>query len=106
MIEILALFFFSRKIKSSCEAKGIKPGKWIAILVGTWIGVELLVLLGGIFYFGMSEAVIYKMIVPALIAAIVSAFFVLQKVNDLDDETEALELDEFAAKEDQFKHFR
>lgn len=106
MIEIIAIFFFSKKIREICEEKGVKAGKWIALLVGAWFGSEVIVIVGGMILLGLNEDGIFQLIIPALIVAIASAFLVLNRVKAIDAVKEDLELDEFAAKDDEFKHFR
>lgn len=108
MIELIALFFFSKKIRSICEEKGIKPGKWLALLIATWFGIELLVIRTGMYFFDISitDESIYALILPAMLAGIFSAYLVLQKVKSLAIEKEALEPEDLASREDEFKHFR
>lgn len=107
MIELVALFFFSKKIRETCNEKNLKAGKWVALLFVSWFGAEITVFLIGFSFLDPSESTIYKLILPALIAAVGLAYLVLQKVKSLDS-NKNLELDEFAtiSNDEKFKHFR
>lgn len=106
MIELLLIFYFSRKIRKLAEERGIIAGRWIAKLVIYWFVAELSVFAIGIYFLGQSEDTLLKLVVPALVAAIATAFFVINKLKAIEIE-EDLTLDEFSKQsEDDFKHFR
>jgi len=45
MLEIIAIFSLGKSIKVTVEEKGLKPLKYILLLIAMWIGFEIL---GGI----------------------------------------------------------
>ena len=86
MIEILVLGYFIKQIKKITEEKGIKAGKWIAILVGSWFGIEILIFVVSFAFLGMSRDDLLIVMLPALLAAGGSAYLVLNKVKNLPSE--------------------
>ncbi|WP_103864933.1 hypothetical protein [Aquimarina sp. I32.4] len=87
MIEILALSYFIKQIKKIAEEKGIKPGKWIAILVGSWFGSEILIFIIAFAFFDVSRDQILIVMLPALLVAAGVAYFILNKVKALPSES-------------------
>ncbi|WP_108869494.1 hypothetical protein [Aquimarina aquimarini] len=83
MIEILALSYFIKQIKKIAEEKGIKAGKWIAILVGSWFGSEILIFIIAFVFFNVSRDQILIVMLPALLVAAGVAYFILNKVKAL-----------------------
>ncbi len=70
MLEIIALFWLGSKIKGIVEEKGLKPWKYIAIMIICWIGLEVLfAILGAVIF--ESEIAAYPM---ALLGGICGAF--------------------------------
>lgn len=88
MLEILALGYFSKKVRSIAEEKNINPSKWIWRLVLTWFGVEIATIVS-IFVFTDAdiENDIFIVVLPALILAAVSAFYT---INQLEKEPQVL----------------
>ncbi|MEO0468904.1 MAG: hypothetical protein AAF206_04725 [Bacteroidota bacterium] len=43
MLEIIMIFFLSRKLRDSAEARGESKGKWTAYMVLAWFGIEIAV---------------------------------------------------------------
>jgi phosphate/sulfate permease len=68
MLEIVGIFLLARKIREKLEPKGIKPTKYIVIMILLWVGLEFLFafLAAMVFYdepymaypFGIAGAVI------------------------------------------------
>ena len=52
MIEIIALFFLTRKVGQMAELKGLSPGRWKLIMVLAWFGFEILGALVGMMISG------------------------------------------------------
>ncbi len=89
MIEILAIVALSRRIKKIVTAKGLKPGKYIGILVALWIGMEVLGFLIGGALFGESLLIV----VFGLAGAAIGGLLAFQIANNAKGENIAI--DEF-----------
>lgn len=103
MLEIIALIFLTKKIKALAIEKGEKPGKWAAIQVASWFGLEICGALIVIAIAG-EEALIGAVVVGICLA--VSSYFVIK--NHLENKNSVpQELDEFASSnEKNLDHFR
>ncbi|WP_324028222.1 hypothetical protein QSV08_09905 [Maribacter sp. BPC-D8] len=99
MLEILALGYFSKKVRSIAEEKNINPSKWIWRLVLTWFGVEIATIVS-IFVFTDAniENDIFIVVLPALVLAVISAFYTVYQLEQKPQEpskelkTEALKI--------------
>ncbi len=72
MLEILFLIFLSKKIGKIVVAKGRKPGRYKAMLVGFWFGGEIIGLLIGQSMLGESIGIYLIALIGAGVGAAVS----------------------------------
>jgi len=87
MIEIFAIVFFSKKIRTIAEQKNINPSKWIWRLILTWFGVEILSVVLYVVITGDDLENIVLIFIPAMALAAASAFYT---VKQLEKEPEVL----------------
>ena len=102
MLEILAIIFFSKKIRTIAEEKNISAKKWIIRLIVVWFSIEFAIVLAGVVLFGEDSILIIGLL--ALGMGVLSGFVTLnelKKQETLDDEIEDL-----GKREDKFDHFR
>jgi len=82
MLEILAIGYFTKKIRTIADEKNIKPSKWIWRLVLTWFGVEIVTI---ILFFTLTNTNIddgiFMAVLPALIMAALSAFYTVEQLK-------------------------
>lgn len=82
MLEILAIGYFTKKIRTIADEKNIKPSKWIWRLVLTWFGVEIVTI---ILFFTLTNSDIddgiFMAVLPALIMAALSAFYTVEQLK-------------------------
>ncbi|WP_396635008.1 hypothetical protein [Maribacter sp. R86514] len=82
MLEILAIGYFTKKIRTIADEKNIKPSKWIWRLVLTWFGVEIVTI---ILFFTLTNTDIddgiFMALLPALIMAALSAFYTVKQLK-------------------------
>ena len=82
MLEILAIGYFSKKIREIAEEKNIKASKWIWRLVLTWFGVEIAtIVLIFVFTDADFESGIVLAAIPAIILAVISAFYTINQLE-------------------------
>ena len=88
MLEILAIGYFTKKIRTIAEEKNIKPSKWIWRLVLTWFGVEIVTI---ILIFALTNTDIddgiFMAVLPALILAALSAVYTVEQLKKQPDQT-------------------
>lgn len=102
MIEVVAIILFSKKLKLIAKEKNLESKKWIIQLILTWISVEIGAVIIGMMILGESR--IIEIAVLALILAIFSGFYT---VNKLKNKINSLsEMDILEKNKDKFKHFR
>jgi len=102
MLEILAIIFFSKKIRTIAEEKNIPAKKWIIRLIVVWFSIEFAIAVAGVVLFGEESILIIGLL--ALGMGVLSGFVTLnelKKQETLDDEIEYL-----GKREDKFDHFR
>ncbi|WP_405409783.1 hypothetical protein [Maribacter sp. Asnod1-A12] len=82
MLEILAIGYFTKKIRTIADEKNIKPSKWIWRLVLTWFGVEIgtIILIFALTNTDIDNG-IFIAVLPALILAALSAFFTVEQLK-------------------------
>ena len=102
MLEILAIIYFSKKIREICEEKNIVATKWIIRLIAIWFGIEILIVIIGIFLFGENAMLLVGLV--ALMAGIASGFYNLNAVKDL--ESKADEIEDLGKNEKDLDYFR
>lgn len=82
MLEILAIGYFTKKIRTIADEKNIKPSKWIWRLVLTWFGVEIVTI---ILFFTLTNSDIddgiFMAVLTALIMAALSAFYTVEQLK-------------------------
>ena len=72
MLEIIAIIALARKIKAIVIAKGHKPLKYILILLGLWIGLEVVGAIIGTLIFGEDG---FEPYICAVLGATWAGFF-------------------------------
>lgn len=105
MIEIVAFIYFIRKIRLISEEKGIEAKTWIWKLVLRWLAIDIGVMVGVMYLFdiGMEDEKLFLAAIPAIVLALVSAFYTL---NQLKEQKSNLMEDDFVKQDQNFDHFR
>src|SRR2546423_15011926 len=75
MLEIIAIFYLTRKIGMLAESKGLKPVKWKILMVLGWILLEFTGIIAGILIFGKDNLV---SIILLAYAFAITAYFILR----------------------------
>lgn len=71
MLEIIAIIFLGREVKKIVESKGHNATRYILIMVGLWIGLEITASIIGAMFFGDTG----MMYMFALLGAAVGGYF-------------------------------
>ena len=76
MLEIIVIFFFTRKVRSIAEKHNVPPKKWLLRLVLTWFGVEALTIGAIMLFTGNTTKDGFLMAsLVGILLAIISAFY-------------------------------
>ena len=81
MLEILALGYFIKQIRTVAEEKGIKPKKWIIITVVSWIVTEMLIVIMAFLFLDIDRDSILVVIIPAILASAIVAYLILNTLK-------------------------
>ncbi|MBL7559535.1 hypothetical protein JAO71_06915 [Olleya sp. YSTF-M6] len=81
MLEAFAIAYFIKQIKLVADQKGIKPGKWIAGTVITWIVVEALIIITAFMTLDLSQDDLIMVAIPAILVSAASAYFILEQLK-------------------------
>ena len=81
MIEIIILFFLTKKIGLLAASKGLSAGRWKINLVLAWILAELLGAIIGVIIFGKDN--LFSALLIAIACAASSYFIITNYLNKL-----------------------
>ena len=81
MIEIIALFFLTRKIGRLAQLKGLAPGRWKLVMVLSWFGFEIAGLIIGI----MISGNLYMSMLLGIAAAFGGYLLVRYRLEQYED---------------------
>jgi hypothetical protein len=94
MLEIIAAIILGRNIKKIVEAKGLKPTRYILIMVALWVGLEFTGALIGTLMFGDGGMVYLFAIIGAIIGAYLSYTIANNAVPARPDSEDILDADD------------
>ena len=83
MLEIIILFFLTKKIGLLAASKGLSPGRWKFNLVLAWIVAELLGAVVAIAVFGKDN--LFSSLLMAIACATSTYFIISNYLNKLPD---------------------
>lgn len=83
MLEIIILYFLTKKIGVLAVSKGLSAGKWKLNIVLAWIVAELLGAMVAVIIFGKDN--LFSALLIALACAVSSYFIITNYLNKLSD---------------------
>ena len=83
MLEIIILFFLTKKIGVLAVSKGLSAGRWKLNLVLAWIVAELLGAIIALVVFGKDN--LFSALLIAIACAISTYFIIINYLNKLPD---------------------
>lgn len=104
-MDVFILIYLSTKIYHKASANGEKPWFWVLRLIILFVSSELLVGMLVLSYFGL-ERIVYA-VIPALLLALGSSYYVFQQLNRVIAQNEAdYEEEEKPDNRPNLEHFR
>ena len=82
MIEIILLFFLSKKMGDLAIEKGLSPGRWKLYTVLSWIVFQLLGTIVGVMLFGFDKNNIWGLMGFAIVSAFGGYLFVRKRLEN------------------------